>query len=79
MADENPKGASAPDQEIILSAIPEDSVGRWLADRVIARLGVIEDVIALHTKERCEDTDELDEVGYMLREIQQWLREGKVL
>ena len=32
---------------------------------------------ALHTKERCENTDELDEVGYMLREIQQWLRDGE--
>ena len=48
-----------------------------MRERLTLDTRVIDDVIALHTSERCENTDELDEVGYMLREIQQGLREGK--
>ena len=79
MANDHSKGASAPDQPQALNAVPDDFVHRYVADRAIARLRVIDDVIALHTGERCVNTDELDEVGYMLREVQHWLQDAEAL
>jgi hypothetical protein len=69
--------ATPDDTSVELTAVPDDSVSRYVANRAIARLRVIDDVRALHCLERRENTHELDEVGYMLREIRQWLRDGR--